>query len=134
MYKYVCPKCNKTYIGQTSRCCQTRWQEHKRAIEKGQWSHSGISQHHQHCDEPFDTANCEVIKTFSNKNKKKLNYDLKVWEALEIKKNNCGPGRGLNEDWGGLRQNRRVEPCFQHHGLIGAIYVARGGDQPSLGS
>ena len=72
-----------------------------------QWSHSGISQHHQHCDEPFDTANCEVIKTFSNKNKKKLNYDLKVWEALEIKKNNCGPGRGLNEDGGPTSKQTR---------------------------
>ena len=112
VYKYVCPKCNKTYIGQTSRCCQTRWQEHKRAIEKGQWSLSGISQHHQHCDEPFDTANCEVIKTFSNKNKKKLNYDLKVWEALELKKNNCGPGRGLNEDWGAYVKTNAWNPVF----------------------
>ena len=35
-------------------------------------------------------------------NKKKLDYDRKVWEALEIKKANCvcGPGRGMNEDWG----------------------------------
>ena len=37
---------------------------------------------------------------WSGKNKKKLNYDLKVAEALEIKKANCGPGRGLNEYWG----------------------------------
>ena len=35
---------------------------------------------------------------WSGKNKKKLNYNLKVAEALEIKKANCGPGRGLNEN------------------------------------
>ena len=42
----------------------------------------------------------EVIKTMSGKNKKKLNYDLKVAEALEIRKANCGPGKGLNKNWG----------------------------------
>ena len=92
--KYICKKCNKVYIGQTVWCCETRWKEHGRAIEKGQWAHSGISQQYQHCDEPFDLSNFEV------KDKKKLNFDLKVWEALEIKKANCGPGKGLNEDWG----------------------------------
>ena len=112
VYRYTCPKRKKVYIGQTSRSCQIRWKEHKRAIEKGQWSHSGISQHHQHCDEPFDTANCEVIKTMSNKNKKKLNYDLKVWEAFKIKKHNCGPGRGLNEDWGAYVKTDAWNPVF----------------------
>ena len=32
--------------------------------------------------------------------KKKLTYDLKIREALEIRKNKCGPGKGLNEDMG----------------------------------
>ena len=63
IYKYVCPKCGKVYIGQTRRCCETRWREHQRAIEKGDWTHSGISQHHQNCDEPFDVSNFQVIKT-----------------------------------------------------------------------
>ena len=45
IYRYVCKKCNKVYIGQMARCCKTRWREHGCAIEKGQWSHSGISQH-----------------------------------------------------------------------------------------
>ena len=34
------------------------------------------------------------------KSKKKLAYDLKIREALEIRKNKCGPGKGLNEDMG----------------------------------
>ena len=46
------------------------------------------------------------------KNKKKLNYDLKVWEAMEIKKANCGPGRGLNEDWGAYVKTDAWNPVF----------------------
>ena len=41
IYKHVCPKCKKVYIGETRRCCETRWREHQRAIEKGNWAHSG---------------------------------------------------------------------------------------------
>ena len=97
--------------GQTARCFETRWKEHGRAIEKGQWSHSGITQHHQHCD-AFDPSNFEIIKTMSSKNKRKLNYDLKVAEALEIKKHNCGPGKGLNEDWGAYVKTDAWNPVF----------------------
>ena len=60
------------------------WKEHGHAIQKGQWSHIGITQHHQHFEEPFDESNFEIIKTMAGKNKKKINYDLKVGEALEI--------------------------------------------------
>ena len=35
-----------------------------------------------------------------SKSKKKLGYDLKIREALEIRRNKCGPGKGLNEDMG----------------------------------
>ena len=41
VYRYTCKKCNKVYIGQTARSFETRWREHARAIEKGQWNHSG---------------------------------------------------------------------------------------------
>ena len=34
------------------------------------------------------------------KSKKKLAYDIKIREALEIRRHNCGPGKGLNEDMG----------------------------------
>ena len=74
--------------------------------------HTVASHNTINTDEPFDTANCEVIKTMSNKNKKKLNYDLKVWEAIEIKKHNCGPGRGLNEDWGAYVKTDAWNPVF----------------------
>ena len=112
IYKYICPKCGKVYIGQTRRCCETRWHEHQRAIEKQNWTHSGISQHHQHCDEPFDISNFQVIKTMTGKNKRKLDYDQRVWEALEIKKENCGPGKGMNEDWGSYVKTDAWNPVF----------------------
>ena len=48
----------------------------------------------------------------SGKNKKKLNYDLKVGEAFEIKKANCGPGKGLNEDWGAYVKTDAWNPVF----------------------
>ena len=63
-------------------------------------------------EEPFDSSIFDVIKTMSGKNKKKLNYDLKVWEAMEIKKANCGPGRGLNEDWGACIKTDALNPVF----------------------
>ena len=34
------------------------------------------------------------------KHKKKLGYDLRIREALEIKRIGTGPGKGLNEDNG----------------------------------
>ena len=34
------------------------------------------------------------------KNKWRLGYDMCIREAQEIRRNNCGPGKGLNEDMG----------------------------------
>ena len=112
IYKHVCPKCKKVYIGETRRCCETRWREHQRAIVKGNWSHSGISQHYQNCDEPFDISNFEVVQTMTDKNKRKLDYNLKVVEALEIKKENCGQGKGINKDWGPYVKTDAWNPVF----------------------
>ena len=36
----------------------------------------------------------------SRQKAKKLAYDLKIREALEIRNHECGPGKGLNEDVG----------------------------------
>ena len=48
----------------------------------------------------------------TNKNKKKLTYDLKVREALEIRRHNCGPGSGLNEDFGAYVKTTMWDPVF----------------------
>ena len=101
VYRLDC-QCNEkaVYVGQTIRSIANRCQEHKKASEKGNWQHSGISQHKEHCDQIVDWESPKVLATMSGKNKKRLAYDLKVREALEIKRHNCGPGHGLNEDLG----------------------------------
>jgi hypothetical protein len=99
IYKITCPCSPKsTYIGQTSRSINTRITEHKKATERQQWHHSGITQHKETCNLPVDWDDASTITTLSNKNKVRLKYDLKIREALEIRRHDCGPGRGLNED------------------------------------
>ena len=41
-----------------------------------------------------------IICTMNAKTKAKLKRDLRIRKALEIKRHNCGPGHGMNEDWG----------------------------------
>ena len=89
-----------------------RWEEHGKAIQKENWPHSGISQHHQTCPEAFDPANASVIKTMQGKNKKKLAYDLRIREALEIRHHQCGPGKGLNEDMGAYVKTDQWDPVL----------------------
>ena len=47
-----------------------------------------------------------------DKNKKRLNYNLKVREALDIRRNNCGPGKGLNEDMGAYVKTDLWDPVL----------------------
>ena len=47
-----------------------------------------------------------------DKDKKKLDHDQKVWEALEIKKENSGPGKGMNEDWESYVKTDAWNPVF----------------------
>ena len=112
VYKLQCP-CDPsaTYVGQTIRPISTRGKEHHTAAQKGNWSHSGIAQHKQNCEVNVDWE-LEVIKNMSNKNKKRLAYDLKIREALEIRKHNSGPGKGLNEDYGAYIRTTQWNPVF----------------------
>ena len=101
VYQYQCPCSEKpVYVGQTARACDQRWQDHGNAIQYRNWSHSGISQHHQHCTHDFNPSNASVITTAQGKSKCKLMYNLKIREALKIWHNKCGPGHGLNKDKG----------------------------------
>ena len=117
IYQLSCPCDPKsTYVGQTIRAIDKRCLEHKRAAEKGNWQHSGISQHKESCDEPVDWENPTVLKTMSGKSKKGLSYGLKVREALEIKRQNSGPGQGLNEDFGAYVKTTQWNPVFHEMG------------------
>ena len=101
IYKYTCTCSDKAiYIGQTHRSCEIRWKEHERAINNEQWHHSGITQHYEHCTNNFNKDNFTVVHTMQDKKKGRLAYNLKVKEAFEIRRHDCGPGRGLNEDNG----------------------------------
>ena len=113
VYLLNCP-CddNSIYVGQTTRSIENRSQEHKKGAEKGNWPHSGISQHKEQCKANVDWENPKVLATMSEKNKKRLAYDLKIREALEIKRNDCGPGVGLNEDYGAYVKTRQWNPVF----------------------
>ena len=66
----------------------------------------------ENCAEEIDWSSPMVITTMSNKSKKKLTYDLKIREALEIRKRNCGPGHGLNEDYGAYVKTTMWNPVF----------------------
>ena len=101
IYKYQCPCNDKSiYIGQTGRSYEIRWDEHKKATNRQQWQHSGITQHYQHCPQRFNEENFSVIHNMQGKNKRRLGYEMRMREALEIRKHKCGPGKGLNEDMG----------------------------------
>ena len=112
IYRLRC-KCSPKaqYVGQTIRPINVRGKEHKRAATTGNWNHSGICQHKQHCPLAMDWEP-EVIVNMTNKNKNKLTYDLKVREALEIRRHNCGPGSGLNEDFGAYVKTHMWDPVF----------------------
>ena len=111
--KYHCPcSPSATYIGQTSRACDLRWDEHGKAIQKANWLHSGISQCHQTCPEAFDKTNASIITTMQGKNKRRLAYDLKIREALEIRHYASGPGKGLNEDMGAYVKTDQWDPIL----------------------
>ena len=114
VYRYQCPCSEKSvYVGQTARACDQRWKEHGNAIRNGNWNHSGISQHHEHCTHDFDPLNASVITTAQGKSKRKLMYDLKIREALEIRRNQCGPGHGLNEDMGAYVKTDIWDPVLR---------------------
>ena len=57
-----------------------------------------------------------VIASMTNKNKRKLTYDLKVREALEIRLHHRGPGHGLNEDLGAYVKTNMWNPVFHQLG------------------
>mgnify|MGYP001793888252 CR=1 FL=1 len=99
--------------------------------------HSGISQHHQACAHEFDPKNASVIATVQGKSKRKIVYDLKIREALEIRRQKCGPGRGLNEDMGAYVKIDIWDPVLHTMDRpfwVGWATIGVGEVQPFLGS
>ena len=75
-----------------------------------------MTQHKESCPKEIDWENPSILATFSGKNKKRVAYDLKIREALEIKRHNCGPGKGLNEDFGAYVKTSQWNPVFHSMG------------------
>ena len=75
-----------------------------------------MAQHKESCNEMVNWEPT-VITTMTNKSKKKLTYDLKVREALEIRRRNTGPGHGLNEDYGAYVKTAQWNPLFHSMGV-----------------
>ena len=116
VYEISCPCSPRAkYVGQTIRPITTRGKEHRRATETENWHHSGIAQHKEKCKEEVEWEP-KVIVNMTNKNKKQLAYQLKVREALEIKRRNSGPGQGLNEDYGSYVKTHAWNPVFNQMG------------------
>ena len=112
IYKFHCP-CNDkaVYVGETRRSIDLRAAEHKKAAENGRWSHSGLTQHKEQCSEPIDWTP-EVLSRVSDKNPQRLKHHLRVEEALWIRRLGCGPGKGLNEDYGSYVRTDAWAPVF----------------------
>ena len=82
-----------------------------KAAEGGRWSHSGLTQHMEKCN-----GDIEGPKIFCNVNAKNskysLKYDLRVREALFIRRYDCGPFKGMNEDNGSYVKTTQWDPVF----------------------
>ena len=110
-YKYHCPTHKIDYVGETNHSYKIRDQELKRAAEKGNWSHSGLTQHKRECSAPISEP--EIFSTENQKMKKdQLKHHLCVQESLFIRRYDCGPNRGMNEDWGAYVKTSAWAPVF----------------------
>ena len=87
-----------------------------KAAETGKWPHSGLTQHMQHCNGPIEGP--EPLCTTTAKNKYAMKHDLRVKEALYIRRFDCGPYKGMNEDMGSYVKTTQWAPVF--NGMQGA--------------
>ena len=129
VYRYDCLDCRKSYIGETSRSFQVRHAEHMKAAQGGRWSHSGLTQHMEKCNGEIEGPS--ILCTANSKSSKNgMKYDLRVKEALFIRRYDCGPFKGMNEDNGSYVKTTQWDPVFADmKGLRGGTRVQ--GNSPS---
>ena len=109
VYKIPC-KCGKEYVGETKLRALTRFEQHKKSIEKENWDSSGISSHAEHCKLGYNWDNAKLLKIENRK------FDRKVREALEIQFQDTSPRseHGLNQDDGQYVTTSFWKPMFAH--------------------
>ena len=89
--------CHKSYVGETSRSFNLR--------------HSGLTQHREKCD--GDINGPHILCTVNQKCKKNnMKHSLRVTEALFIRRYDCGPFKGMNEDNGYYVKTTQFDPAF----------------------
>ena len=113
IYKYHCPSHKIDYVGETKRSFKIRDAEHRRAASNQKWTHSGLTQHMERCDSPIDGPKILYPMNGNDKNSK---YNLRIMESLFIRKFNCGPGKGMNEDFGSYVTTTQWQPIFNKMG------------------
>ena len=113
IYQYSCPTHKSHYIGETKRSFSIRDKEHKKAAEQHKWAHSGLTQHMEKCTSAIEGP--KILHTADDRIKNPK-FDLRVREALYIRRYNCGPGRGMNEDYGSYVTTDQWQPVFNRMG------------------
>ena len=83
VYKYVCPRCELSYIGSTSRNLLTRVGEHagvsyRTGVPLSNPPHSSIRDHNLKCIPTIQLKNFTILSMSAN------DEDLKVIESLHI--------------------------------------------------
>ena len=112
IHSFTCSNCNKKYVGETARSFSIRHKEHCKAAEKGHWNHSGLTQHTQHCGAPI--AKPEILSVAKrHKTKGQLKHHLRVEESMWIRRLDCGPHKGMNEDYGSYVKTDIWTPLFK---------------------
>ena len=111
VYKYDCIPCRKSYIGETARSFKVRHNEHMKAAETGKWMHSGLTQHMEKCNGKIEGPH--ILHIANAKNKNALKNDIRVMEALYIRRFDCGPYRGMIEDMGSYVKTTQWDPVFE---------------------
>ena len=111
IYKFQCSCSEKAvYVGET-RSINTRALEHKKAAKNGKWTHSGLTQHREFCQKLIEWEP-KILSKVNIKNPGQLKHHLRVEEALWIRRLDCGPGKGLNEDYGSYVKTDAWKPVF----------------------
>ena len=100
IYKYKCPCTdNATYVGQTGCSFEIQWDKHKKAIDRQQWSHSGVTQHYQHCPHQFSKDNFDIVHKMQGKKKGALVMKCAYVKQLKYGKTNVVLGAALTKIW-----------------------------------
>ena len=104
---------NNAYIGQSRRTVNSRLDEHKGYIRRGEWTKSGLAAHKETCKEEINwEEDVEIIAKINSRSKRQASMKLDYMESLCIKLHRTGPGHGFNEDEGRRIYTKQWDPVL----------------------